>query len=232
MHRGRKKVDNPETARRILSAAERIFAAEGLAGARTEEIARAAHVNKAMLYYYFDSKEKLYRAVFENLFGQAGRTIEMATRAGASGRQAILAFMEGYFRFRIEHPNYARLMQHMVMEDPKQYRWVAREYFEPRFKQLSKLIQQGVANGEFEAIDANHTVINILAMIVFYFSGAPMHSELLGRDALDPRAIAEHKRAVMDLLEHGLFRRTARMRPAKKRPVRIVSVRTSDARTS
>ncbi len=73
MQRGRKKIENPETARRILAAAERIFAARGLAGARTDEIARAAHVNKAMLYYYFRSKERLYRAVFENLFGQCGK---------------------------------------------------------------------------------------------------------------------------------------------------------------
>lgn len=232
MHRGRKKVDDPETARRILAAAERIFAAEGMAGARTEEIARAARVNKAMLYYYFDSKEKLYRAVFENLFGQAGRAIQMATPVDASARQAILAFVEGYFQFRVENPNYARLMQHMVMEDPKQYRWVAREYFEPRFRQLSGLIKRGIASGEFQSIDAARTAINIIAMIVFYFSGAPLHSELLGRDALDPQAIAEHKRAVMDLLERGLFRHSARMRPAKRRPMGIDSARTSRARTS
>ena len=76
MQRGRKKIENPETARRILAAAERIFAARGLAGARTDEIAQAARVNKAMLYYYFGSKERLYRAVFENLSGQAGKMIQ------------------------------------------------------------------------------------------------------------------------------------------------------------
>ena len=53
MRRGRKRVENPETARRILAAAENHFAAQGLAGARTDEIAAAAHANKAMLFYYF-----------------------------------------------------------------------------------------------------------------------------------------------------------------------------------
>jgi Tetracyclin repressor-like, C-terminal domain len=123
-------------------------------------------------------------------------------------------------------------MQHMVMEDPKQYRWVAREYFEPGFRQLSGLIKRGIGSGEFQPIDAAHTVINIIAMIVFYFSGAPLHGELLGRDALDPRAIAEHKRAVINLLEHGLFRRAARMRPAKGLLMKNRSARTSRARTS
>src|SRR3954452_20229679 len=54
-----------ETRARILDAALSEFAANGLAGARTERIASAAGVNKALLYYYFDSKEKLYAAALE-----------------------------------------------------------------------------------------------------------------------------------------------------------------------
>ena len=63
MRSGRKKVENPLIARRILAAAEEHFAAQGMAGARTEEIAAAAHANKAMLYYYFGDKRRLHRAV-------------------------------------------------------------------------------------------------------------------------------------------------------------------------
>jgi TetR/AcrR family transcriptional regulator len=60
-------VQDPATARRILAAAERQFAAQGLAGARTDEIAAAAHANKAMLYYYFGNKRSLHRAVLDFL---------------------------------------------------------------------------------------------------------------------------------------------------------------------
>ena len=212
MRRGRKKIENPETARRILAAAERIFAARGLAGARTDEIARAARVNKAMLYYYFRSKERLYRAVFENLFGQAGRMIQAEMPAKASPRETILAFVEGYFKFRIENPNYARLMQHMMMEDPRQFRWVAREYFEQGFRRMTRTIKTGSAQGEFHPLNAEHAMLNIIAMIVFYFSGAPVNSVLLRRNALQPGAVEEHKRAVIDLLERGLFCKPARQR--------------------
>src|SRR5580704_4657001 len=58
------------TARRIVATAEAIFSAQGLAGARMDEIARAAKVNKALLYYYFRSKEELYRFVLEALLSQ------------------------------------------------------------------------------------------------------------------------------------------------------------------
>ena len=212
MQRGRKKIENPEPARRILAAAERIFAARGLAGARTDEIAQAARVNKAMLYYYFGSKDRLYRAVFENLFGQAGRMIQAEMPAKASPRRMVLAFVEGYFKFRIDNPNYARLMQHMMMEDPKQFRWIAREHFEQGFRRMTRTIKTGIAQGEFQPLNAEHAMLNIIAMIVFYFSGAPVTSVVLRRDALQAGAVEEHKRAVIDLLERGLFRKPARLR--------------------
>jgi TetR/AcrR family transcriptional regulator len=211
MHRGRKKIENPETARRILSAAERIFAERGLAGARTEEIARAAGVNKAMLYYYFDSKERLHRAVFENLFSHANRLIQEEMPPNASARQIILAFVDGYFKFRLANPNYARLMQHMMMESPDEFRRIARQYIRQGYKELTSTIQQGISRGEFHSVNSGHTVLNIIAMIVFYFSGSTVHSVLLGQDALKPKVVAEHKRAVIDLLEHGLFRSSGRV---------------------
>src|SRR5579863_3887023 len=58
------------TARRIVATAEQVFAEQGLAGARMDEIARAAKVNKALLYYYFRSKEELHRFVLETLLSQ------------------------------------------------------------------------------------------------------------------------------------------------------------------
>lgn len=212
MHRGRRKVENPETARRILAAAENSFAEHGLAGARTDAIARAAGVNKAMLYYYFRSKRHLHHAVFENLFAQASRLIQAKTPAHASPRQAITAFVDGYFDFRIAYPNYARLMQQVMVQSPEQAQWLARKYFRPGHRQLSRLIKAAISKGQFQHVDPDHAVLAILAMIVFYFSGAPVHSVLLGKDALQPRAVAAHKRAVLDLLEHGLFRSPARAR--------------------
>src|ERR1700688_3815786 len=64
------------TARRIVATAEEIFAEEGLAGARMDEIARAAKVNKALLYYYFRSKEELHRFVLEALLAQLRAGVE------------------------------------------------------------------------------------------------------------------------------------------------------------
>src|SRR5579884_1995375 len=61
----RRAVKTPETRAIILRSAEHIFAERGLAGARIDAIAAAAGVNKALIYYYFKSKDALFLAVIE-----------------------------------------------------------------------------------------------------------------------------------------------------------------------
>jgi len=206
MKRGRRKAKNPETARRILAAAEQIFAQRGLAGARTEEIAAAAHANKAMLYYYYGDKQRLYRAVIENLFSQLRRSIESARPANASPRGHLLAYVNGYFDFVSTHPNYPRIVQREVMESGPQLHWIVQKYFRPFHKRLSRAIEEGIAAGEIQPVDSHNTVFSIIAITVFYFAAAPVVSRVLGRDALRPQAVAARKRAVLDFLERGLFR--------------------------
>ncbi len=214
MARGRKKVENGETARRILAAAEGIFAQRGLAGARTDEIAAAAHANKAMLYYYFGDKQRLHRAVLEHLFSQLRGSIEAAVspQSPSPPRERLLAFVNGYFDFVAGHPNYPRLIQREVMESGRGMKWIAGSYFRPFHRRLCRAIEEGMAAGEFRRVDAHNTVFTVVAMTVFYFAAAPMLSEILGHNALRPRAVAARKRALLDFLVHGLFRPEARPR--------------------
>src|SRR6202142_4612732 len=114
----RHKLNNEQsgTARRILAAAEHHFAAQGMAGARTDEIADAAHANKAMLYYYFGNKRRLHRAVLENLFRQLQSTSIPPARIAQKPGERLSAFISGYFDFLATHPNYPRLVQREAME--------------------------------------------------------------------------------------------------------------------
>src|SRR6478672_10679750 len=59
-----------DTERRILDAAHVVFLRRGTAGARTQEIAKEAGVNSALLHYYFRSKARLAEAVFQRAAGQ------------------------------------------------------------------------------------------------------------------------------------------------------------------
>jgi AcrR family transcriptional regulator len=212
MPAGRRKVKNPLTARRILAAAEEHFADQGMAGARTEEIATAAHANKAMLYYYFGDKSRLHRAVMENLLRQLRKAAFAPLAAKTSSRERLIGWVNGYFDFFASHPNYPRLVQREVMDTAPKFEWIVREYFRPFHKRLRSLIQEGVASGEFRKVDAEQTVFTMLGMTVFYFAAAPVMSQVSGRNVLSPQALKERKHALLDFLDHGLMRAETRQR--------------------
>jgi TetR/AcrR family transcriptional regulator len=214
---GLQQAKNPATVRRIVAAAEGMFAGRGLAGARTNEIARAARVNKALLYYYFGSKENLYQFVLELLFSQLLVAVESAPAADALPREQLLAYVNGYFDFVAGHPNYPRLVQREVMDSGKHLAWIVQRYFRPLHRRLSRAIEAGIAAGDFRPVEARQTVLTIIAMTVFYFAAAPVLSEMWGRDALRPQAVAARRRAILDFLEHGLFRPASRQHPVRSR---------------
>jgi TetR/AcrR family transcriptional regulator len=207
-----------ETAKRILAAAEQAFAEQGLAGARTEQIVRAAGVNKALLYYYFHSKDELYAAVLESLFRQQQAAIAAARenaspeRRATGHREELLAYVNGAFDFAIAHPNFPRLIQREIMSRGVHFRHLIRTYWLPAQQRLQREIKEGIAAGEFRPVDPAHTVLSIVAMTAFYFASAPVLHELWGRDVLAPQAVAARREAVLDFLEHGLFSTSARKR--------------------
>jgi TetR/AcrR family transcriptional regulator len=211
MTRGRKKVENPATASRILAAAEQHFAAEGMAGARTDEIAAAAHANKAMLYYYFGNKRSLHRAVLENLFRQLHGTSIPAQADEQTPIERLRTFISGYFDFLATHPNYPRLVQREAMESSRNFGWIVRRYLRPFHNQLVQTIKAGIAAGEFRAVDPDHTALSILGMTTSYFAAAPIMSEVVGRNLLAPQSVKTRKRELMDFLDHGLHSKPGRV---------------------
>ncbi|MGH9563886.1 MAG: TetR/AcrR family transcriptional regulator [Terracidiphilus sp.] len=212
MPRGRRKAEDPATARRILAAAEQHFAARGLAGARTEEIAAAAHANKAMLYYYFGNKRRLHRAVLENLFRQLRTRVITPPAKNLTARQQFLGYVIGYFDFLATHPNYPRLVQREAMEAGDKFDWMVREHFRPLHRHLAGAVKGAIEAGEFRDVDPDQIAFITLGMVTSYFAGAPIMSRVMGRDLLSMEAVEVRKRALLDFLDHGLARERSESR--------------------
>jgi TetR/AcrR family transcriptional regulator len=212
MRRGRKRVENPATARRILAAAEQQFAAQGMAGARTDEIASAAHANKAMLYYYFGDKRRLHRAVLENLLRELRNGVSPAATQSGTPRERLLKYFSSYFDFLVTHPNYPRLMQREAMAAGPNFDWIVREYLRPFHNRFVRTIEEGIAAGDIRRVDAHHATFTILGATTSYFAAAPIMSEVAGHNLLAPHAVAARKRALLDFVEHGFLRKGSKHR--------------------
>jgi TetR/AcrR family transcriptional regulator len=206
MARGRRKDEDPATARRILAAAEQQFAAQGIEGARTDEIATAAHANKAMLYYYFGDKRRLHRAVLENLLRQFRSGVLALPTKNISPREQFFGYVSGYFDFLASHPNYPLLVQREAMAGSRNFDFMAREYFRPVYAQLARTISEGITAGEFRKVDPGQMASITMGMVTSYFASAPIVSQIAGQDLLAPQAVAARKKALFDFLEHAVVR--------------------------
>ncbi len=189
----------------ILAAAERVFARSGLAGARTDLIAAEAGVNKALLYYYFKSKERLYLAVLEDHFAQFNRqALEVLSEPG-SAREVLLRYVGLHLDFISARHRHAPLFAQFVSAGGRFSEGLVRKYFEPRGRAVAKLLERGMREGEFRRVDCFHTGISIVALIVFYFSAAPILQMLGHADAYAPASLKRRKQEVLEFIRHALF---------------------------
>jgi TetR/AcrR family transcriptional regulator len=194
----------------ILHAAAREFAAFGVAGARTDSIAREAGVNKALLYYYFKDKETLYGSVLDDAFAGLKTAVFKVLNSDLPAGEKIMAYAGAYFDFIASNQLYPRLMQREMMrarEGQSQHIEKAiKTHIQPIFARVSEVLREGIAKGEFRAVNPVHFVPSMVAIIVFYFSSAPMMQKIVGFNPLTPERIAERRAAVLDFISAALFR--------------------------
>lgn len=200
----------PEESRAaILQAAAKEFAEHGIAGARTDAIAREAKVNKALLYYYFEDKETLYGAVLDHAFSAMKANLFHVLDSGLAPRERIMAYVGAYFDFIAANQIYPKLMQREMMRAKEgnslHIDRLIKTYFKPIYGRLGALLHEGIKRGEFRKVDPVHFVPSMIAAIVFYFSSAPVMRRIVGFDPLTPERVAERRAAVLDFISAALF---------------------------
>jgi TetR/AcrR family transcriptional regulator len=212
----------PEESRAaILKAAANEFSEHGIAGARTDSIARAAGVNKALLYYYFKDKETLYGSVLDNAFSGMKQKVFQVLDSDLPPRQKIMAYVGAYFDFVASNQIYPKLMQREMMRaregHSEHIERLVKTYFQPIYKRVGELLQKGIAEGEFRKVDPAHFVPSMVAMIVFYFSSAPVMQRIVRFNPLAPERIAERRAAVLDFISAALFQPRATTMPGVRK---------------
>jgi TetR/AcrR family transcriptional regulator len=201
--------DAAETRSAILGAALHEFAEEGMAGARMEAIATAAGVNKALLHYYFHDKERLYGEALDHVFATLSERMTEVLDRDLPPPEKIMAYAGAHFDFIAASPIYPRLVQREMMRAGRggspHMRRIAERYLRPVFARVLVLLREGMEQRQFRRVDPMHFVLSLIAMNVFYFSGAPMIAFVTGRNPLTPQRIAERRAAVMDTLATTLL---------------------------
>jgi TetR/AcrR family transcriptional regulator len=198
-----------ETRSRILDAALSEFAAHGLAGARTEQIATAAGVNKALLYYYFESKEKLYAAALEMVSARVrDRSMAVFLREASPGERLLRAALEHFDRILTQR-EFQSLMQQEMMRLHKGEEGLlpilVKRIFAPLHAMFQSLMREGIASGEIIDVDWLQIVLSGLGGNVFYFLSAPVWRMVLEFEPFDVEELRARRVALVQFLGQAVF---------------------------
>jgi TetR/AcrR family transcriptional regulator len=206
----RSQAERADQARtRILDAATREFSAHGLAGARTERIAEAAGVNKALLYYYYRSKDALYEASLKELADRLALTTMLVLNREASAGERLLRFALNHFDRIYSQPVFQTLMQQEMIRLRKGETGALSPLVETLFKPMGvrmlAVAEEGIRSGELIPVEPSQLIYATLGPNVFYFLSAPMMRFIAGADPFHPSALEFRRKAAINFLGLALF---------------------------
>jgi TetR/AcrR family transcriptional regulator len=188
----RRPRDAEATRAALLARATREFADRGFDGARVDEIAEAAGINKRMIYAYFGDKEGLYRAVLDGCLGEA---LELAREGlvppGAAVRARAEAIIRRFFDYLTAHPDFVRLLTWEAVARDRRGRKILLARLETGLEPLHAIVRQGIAQGVFrEDLDPRAFLLAVNALLLGYFNVRHL-VEALWKSSLDSQAAGE-----------------------------------------
>lgn len=154
---------------KILEAATNVFVAKGMDGARMQEIADEAGINKALLHYYFRSKEKLFEAIFSGIIQFAFPEISRIVKSELSVVEKIELVINAYIDLLRKHPLIPGFVMKELNRDPSGlFKMVLKFGFNPQV--IFDQMQEAMDRGEIVKMNPIHLAANIVSMCVFPFA--------------------------------------------------------------
>jgi TetR/AcrR family transcriptional regulator len=199
--------DPAGTRQKLLSAARHEFARSGLAGARVDEIAARAGVNKQLVYHYFGDKDALYLAVLEWVYEEIRTQERKLNLEGLPPERAIRKLIEASFDHLAAHPDFIVLLNDENRGGARHVRGSRRleAMHSPLVSMVSLILREGVREGVFrKGVNPVHLYISIAGLSYFFFSNTPTLSAIFGKDLSSAAAKRARRKHVVDLVLQAL----------------------------
>jgi AcrR family transcriptional regulator len=182
------------TENNILEAAKSVFQRKGMAGARMQEIADKAGINKALLHYYFRSKQLLFNMVFKQAFKMMSKKIAFILNADEDLEVKINKFTYEYISFVIKHPYLPNFVFQELNNNPDFLKKMTENDAIPSFTVFKNQIESLVKQKKIRMIDPNQLIVNIMALSVFPFVGKPLLKTFTNMNEKDYQLFLEERK--------------------------------------
>ena len=195
---------NAEATRtQILDAAEVEFAVTGLSGARTEAIAAQTGVTKAMIYYYFQSKEELYQAVLERSLVGMLCLAEQLHLDCLPPDTALVKLLTTMLQCMSENPRVGSILSLEAIQNKGKY--YPKQLGNALYGTIVAILEQGMATGVFRQLEPRHTAVNIVGACSFYFTAQENLKYLWpGKRLLGKELLHSHAQESINLIIAGV----------------------------
>lgn len=167
------------TEEKILEAAKTVFVKYGLYGARMQDIADTAGINKALLHYYFRSKEKLFDKVFEGALVKYFQQMDVFSDSSLPVIQRIFKYVENIIDFYEEYPQMSMFIIKEISINPEMFKQKVSLAKKTNGVRFIGLLEQGMANGEIKQIDTTMFFINLQSLCSYPFLASPLFKQAL-----------------------------------------------------
>jgi AcrR family transcriptional regulator len=187
----------------ILSAARDEFAEHGLGGARMDRIAERAGLNKRLIYYYFEDKEQLFRAVLEQAYLDIRENERKLNLLGLKPADAVRRLVEFTWQYYLDHPEFITLLNSANLHRARHLEGSdrVREMNSPLIATLGEVLERGRKEGSFRGgVDPVQLYVSIAALSYFYLSNSHTLSAIFGRDLLSAKARNERLAHMCDVI--------------------------------
>ncbi|GGW41254.1 TetR/AcrR family transcriptional regulator [Arenibacter certesii] len=174
-----KKPKNQDTEALILESAKEVFQKKGMDGARMQEIANKAGINKAMLHYYYRSKQMLFEAVFHNAFSLLAPELNKVLKDDSSIEEKVRSFTHNYISFIMKHPYLPNFIIQELNRNPIFFETLRKNAAFPSLEKFENQVAYEVEQGILKPIDGKQLFIHILSLNVFPFVASPLIKGLL-----------------------------------------------------
>jgi len=188
----------------ILVAAREVFIAKGYESARMQEIADRAGINKALLHYYFRSKENLFDAVFSEVAAHLFPAVRQLLESDLAIKEKISFFVKIYLNALHENPYIPTFVINTLNSNPERFlKYIQKSGINPLM--LQKQIDEEASRGIIRPIKAEHLLVNTIAMCLFPFVARPIIQNIFQMSDTQYQAYLELRQAeVIDFVHKSL----------------------------
>lgn len=183
-----------DTEEKILEAAGKIFLLRGLDGARMQEIADEAGINKALLHYYFRSKDNLYKVVVKRIVGDFFPALFKVFDEEASLKEKIYSFFDLYLSFLLENPLVPQFLIAEMVRQPDKIGEMFSAIEMQAFKKLDAILEQSILHGEIKPIATEQFLLNMVSLSVFPIIAKPIIISIMNMSDEDYKKVIEDRK--------------------------------------